>query len=107
MNLFVTTPYGSLLQRPPIPRPPDRQRHRRSLYVDEKRPAVGAEGGARELLALMRNLLMFQFLEMMLWNTDSTLYQACKVVVNACSITCLISSTIRGRPVRLGCRSLP
>src|SRR4029453_16118480 len=101
MNLFVTAPYGPRLQRPPLPRPPDRQRHPRSLYVDEKRPAVWAEGGARELFALItrqdvfreaellrRNLLIFQFLEMILCNKNSTLNQACKVAVNPCSITC-------------------
>jgi hypothetical protein len=58
MNVFVTAPYGPRLQRHPLPRPPDRQRHPRSLYVDEKRPAVGAEGAARELFALITRLEM-------------------------------------------------
>jgi hypothetical protein len=37
---------------------------------------------------LRRNLLIFQFLEMILWNKNSTLNQFCKVAVNPCSITC-------------------
>jgi hypothetical protein len=63
MTLFVTAPYGSRLQRAPLPRPPDRQRHPLSLYVDEKRMAVGAEGGARELFALITRQDVFREIE--------------------------------------------
>src|SRR5215510_12105836 len=63
MNLFVTALYGSRLQRPPLPRPPDRQRHTRSLYIDEKRLAVGAECGARELFVLITRQDVFREIE--------------------------------------------
>src|SRR5262245_14053984 len=54
---------GSRLQRAPLPRPPDRQRHSRSLYVAEERLAVGAEGCAGELFALIARQDIFRAIE--------------------------------------------